>query len=229
MTLLIATPMRGSQPLASPVAFGYAESVRALCRLLPDTLFPPAIGFPSDIVRARNRIAAMVLREMPQVDSLLWWDDDEWPEDVGAIVRMLETGENLIGLPYTNKKPPIRWMHEFLPIAEVKDDMLEVRGIGFGLTLTTRRCLEKMTDAARKYTDLPRQDKIANIFGQLYDHPTIGGDPGSEDAMLLGEDYSFCKRWRDLGGRVMVYAGKGNIVAHAGSHAFTAREMGAVE
>ena len=28
MTLLIATPVRGAQPLAAPVCFGYAESVR---------------------------------------------------------------------------------------------------------------------------------------------------------------------------------------------------------
>ncbi len=224
--LVIATPVRGAEPLAAPVAFGYAESVRALSRLLPTAEIPAAIAVPSDIVRARNRIAAMVLREWPSVEAVLWWDDDQFPEDVRAVVKMLETGEDVIGLPYTNKRQPVRWLHSFLPLPPiVQDDMMEVRGVGFGLTLTSRACLKKMSDSARKYTDLPQPHKVANIFGQLYDHPELSGDPESEDSMLLGEDYSFCKRWRALGGRVMVYAGAGNLVVHSGPHGFTAREM----
>ncbi len=226
VTLLIATPVRGGQPLAAPVAFGYSESVRKLSHLMPVEMIPPAVAFPSDIVRARNRIAAMVLREFPHVDNVLHWDDDEWPEDVHAIERMLATGEDVIGLPYTNKKLPVRWLHSPLPHQpEPERDRLEVRGIGFGLTITSRHCLLRMSAAARKYTDHPSPHKVADIFGQLYDHPDIGGDPTSEDAMLLGEDFSFCARWRRLGGRVYVYAGPGNIVSHSGPHAFTARDM----
>jgi hypothetical protein len=227
VSLLIATPVRGAAPLAAPVCFGYAESVRRLSRLMPTEELHADLAFPSDIVRARNRIAALILRDWPQIDNVLWWDDDEWPEDVRVIPKMLAKGEDLIGLPYTNKRMPVRWLHSFLPEPPVvRNEMLEVRGVGFGLTLTSRACLMKMSAAARKYTDHPTPHKVANIFGQLYDHVDMSpGDSESEDMMLLGEDFSFCKRWRELGGRVMVYAGKGNMVAHAGAHAFTAREM----
>jgi hypothetical protein len=46
----------------------------------------------------------------------------------------------------------------------------------------------------------------------------------AEDQALLSEDYSFCLRWRRLGGRVYVYA-RGGIIHHAGVHDWTAREM----
>jgi hypothetical protein len=223
--LLIATPVRGAAPLSGDVKFGYAESRARLAQMMPVSFMPTSVGFSCDIVRARNRIAAYVLRELPDVDRVFWWDDDVWPEDLRLVQRMIDTGEDLIGLPYTNKKTPIRWVHQFLnERPQVRDNLLEVRGVGFGLTLTSRRCLEKLSASARQYTDHPNPHKIANLFGQLYD-PPIEGSAESEDDMLLSEDFSFCKRWRALGGKVLIYAGAGNMTTHAGPYGFSARDM----
>jgi hypothetical protein len=79
-----------------------------------------------------------------------------------------------------------------------------------------------MSEHARKYTDHPNKHVISNIFGQLYE--PIGPDKSPETDSLSSEDYSFCKRWRDLGGRVMVYLNAGRIV-HAGSHGWSVRDM----
>ena len=113
-----------------------------------------------------------------------------------------------------------------LPDQEQIGDLLPVRGCGFGFTMTSRACLDKMWVACRKYRD-PRRDgtrpKVADMFGQVYEF--LQGDPSDlEDMTLMSEDFSFCKRWRDLGGTVQLYV-KGGVLMHAGGHCWSAREM----
>lgn len=183
------------------------------------------VSISRDPIRARNRLAAMVLQEpsLAQVTHVLWLDDDQWADDPGIVQRMLDTGEHLIGAPYTGKQHPVQPVPVLLDSRTPQGELLEVRGLGFGFTLTSRACLEKMTATARIYTDHPDARKVGNLFGQLYDQVVIGSDSSDAD-MLLSEDLSFCKRWRDLGGRVVMYTGPG-VVLHAGPHAFSIMDM----
>ena len=230
MTLLIATSTRGS-PLTAPVSFGYCETKCALFHDIPGIeALPPSIGYQTDNIRARNRMAATVLRDFPHVTHVLWWDDDQWPEDRRIVQEMIACGEDLVSAPYTNKRLPVTWVHQQLypspPMGE--DGLQDVRAVGFGFTMTSRACLEKMSANARRYTDLPNPHKVANIFGMLYDAPVPG--VAEEEEMLLSEDYSFCKRWRELGGKVKVYGRAGNIIYHAGGYPWSARDIpGSVE
>ena len=225
MTLAIATSFRGSEHLAAPVAWGYAENLRLLCLEMATEVevIPALVTYSADNIRARNRVAALVLREMPRVTHVLWWDDDQWPEDRRIVREMMTSGEDVISAPYTNKRRPLRWVHQPLDPSPPPEGMRqEVRAVGFGFTMTTRRCLETMSRAARKYTDHPRRDAIADIFGMLYDAP--GPGLPEEADMLLSEDFSFCKRWRETGGRVVLKLDSGAIY-HAGGHAWSAHEM----
>jgi hypothetical protein len=218
--LAICTPVRASDPYSAHVTVGYSEFRLALQRALPIEEISHSVSFCTDIVRARNRIAAHVLRELEDVTHVFWLDDDEWADDAGLVRKMLDTGEDFISAPYSNKKKPVRWVHQFLnEKPEVKGDRLEVRGVGMGFTLISRHCLQRLSNAAETYWDLPNHHQVANIFGQLYDEAPTG------QRMLLSEDFSCCKRWRDLGGKVMIYAGAGNIVNHAGPYAFSARDI----
>ena len=223
MTLIVATSVRASNAWSGQVSVGYSETLRQLTRAMPVEEFPMSVTYAADTVRAHNRIAAHVLRELPHVDRVLWWDDDGWPEDAGLVVKMIACDVDLIGAPYTNKRKPVKWVHQFLPEPPaIVNDMLEVRGVGFGFTMTSRACLQRMTDACSAedwYIDHPLPHRVANIFGLKYDVSPNG------DRVLLSEDYAFCKRWRELGGRVMVYAGAGNMMAHTGGYAWTARDM----
>lgn len=222
MTLLIATPVRASEMMSASVSVGYSESVRALARELPIDTIDAALMFSTDIVRARNRAAAIALREWPKMSHVLWWDDDQWPEDRTIVSEMLATGADVIGAPYTNKKLPLKWVHQELSGQEPSGGLLEVRYLGFGFTMTSRACLERMMLAARIYTDHPHERRVGNMFGQLYESPEGSTDPADDG--LLSEDYSFCKRWREMGGRVMLYCRAG-LLMHAGAHAWSAAEM----
>ena len=205
---------------------GYAESVRALQADLGAEMLPPALTYGCDNIRSRNRVAAHVLRERPDATHVLWWDDDQWPQDTRIVRAMLATGEDLIGAPYTSKLPPLRWVHQRLDDRPTDErGVLEVRWVGFGFTLTSRACLERMAAAARPYADAravgpnhPQRD----CFGLLYYQPP--GTDSPEEQVLLSEDQSFCERWRIMGGRVMIYVRAG-LVYHAGPHSWSALDI----
>lgn len=220
MTVAIATPVRGSELRSALVTLGYAELIRTLCRELP--ALDPCFAFSLDTVRARNRVAGLVLRDFPQAGGILWIDDDTYFEDardgVKVVREMIATGLDVIGAPYTNKLQPLRWVHQAFEGAQPDaSGLLEVKGLGFGLTYTSRRALEKVAAHAERYTDHPKPFTIANLFGQLYD------PPASDSRCLLSEDFSFCARWRATGGRVWLYGASG-VVMHAGGHAWSARD-----
>ena len=224
--LLVATPVRGGDLHSTSISVGYVEFIRALQQSMPVDTLSPILTYNCDNIRARNRIAATVLREpdFAKVTHVLWCDDDNWPEDSRIVKEMMALGEDFVAAPYTNKRKPLRWVHQILDHRPAVDEngLMEVRGVGFGFTMTSRACLEKMSNAARRYTDTPNPHKVANIFGQLYDRFTPGEDP--EDECLLSEDFSFCKRWREMGGKIHLYA-KSGIIIHAGPHPFSARDM----
>jgi len=85
--LAIATPVRGHDSFSGSVTVGYSEARMALARRMPVEIISASVTYGCDLVRARNRIVAQVLRSMPEITHVLWWDDDEWPEDVGISVR----------------------------------------------------------------------------------------------------------------------------------------------
>lgn len=225
--LVIATPVRAAEMHAASVSLGYAEMLLKLQRRLPVEVLAGSLTFATDIVRGRNRIAAKVLREMPDVSHVLWLDDDQWAEDIEVVPEMLALGIDLVGAPYTNKRQPLHWVHRDLrPQPAPVGDLLEVAAVGFGFTLTTTACLRQLSASERVYTDHPNPHRVANIFGQIFHHPALeaGVDVPEADQALLSEDYSVCLRWRRLGGRVYIYA-LGGIIHHAGAHAWSAREM----
>lgn len=225
--LVIATPVRAAEMHAASVSLGYAEMLLRLQRVLPVEVLAGSLTFAADIVRGRNRIAAKVLREHPSATHVLWLDDDQWVDDVGVVAELLALGVDVVGAPYTNKRQPLRWVHQHLqPPAAPVGDLLEVAGVGFGFTLTSTRALCELSAAERVYTDHPNPHRLANLFGQLFHHPALeqGVKVPEADQALLSEDYSFCLRWRRRGGRVYLYT-KAGLVHHAGPHAWSAREM----
>jgi hypothetical protein len=179
------------------------------------------IDVNNEPVRARNRLAAIVLRDFPSMRAVLWLDDDTWAEDPSIIQRMLNTREDLIGAPYIRRAYPLEWVHAPLRGAKKKNNVLEVAGLGFGFTITSRACLEEMTLHSRVYTDEyeGKTIKVGDLFDHLYDEVTPGTP--TEDDRKLSEDLSFCARWRKLGHRAALWLGGPGEVCHSGGHVFT--------
>jgi hypothetical protein len=227
--ILIATPTDG-RPDSAHVTWAYHQAVRNLERSGCVSL-PATIGFSDDLAKARSRLARVAL-ERDGWDAVLWLDDDVAPQDVSIIGRMASSGHDVIGAPYPRKRIPA--LIPYKPLAStletgrlsVEGDCTEVELLAFGCMLTSRRCLESMVAAYREgdwfsdsHDGIVARETVA-IFGQVQT-PTREVD-GHRHRDLLGEDYSFCYRWRAIGGRVMMYVGAGAPVRHIGGHEFTA-------
>lgn len=80
------------------------------------------------------------------------------------------------------------------PMTIASNGLCEVNGVGFGFVLLRRDCLEMMRPHAPVY-DSGILKKEARGFFQ----------PTKDGAKSLSEDFSFCHRWRQVGGKVLAY------------------------
>lgn len=89
----------------------------------------------------------------------------------------------------------------------------EVDALGFGFMLLSRKCCEQMTEAYRE--ELIFKDSQDGVRSDVVALFMLIIDP--ETRVLLSEDYSFCYRWRKLGGKVYC---AGDTASHVGGHIF---------
>lgn len=128
------------------------------------------------------------------VDSDVCWE-------AGALVKLVDQPVDFVAGIYPQRRDPIAYCVQYIQErAELRADpethLLEVAGVPAGFMRMTRGMLERMVghypDTAFYCQDAPNQTAHA-----LFDPVRIG-------KLKFGEDYSFCKRWRDIGGRVWI-------------------------
>jgi len=174
------------------------------------------------VTRARNSLVAMFL-ESNYTDILFIDADIQF--DSQSVLRMLSMNKHVIGGAYTAKQIPPRFTLNFCFDGDMADRKLvvdngaiEVEEIGSGFLLIKRETLEKMMDA---YPELKYNNDISSYSKNL--------DPffySFFDTMLdqathryLSEDYTFCRRWRDIGGKI--WLDPKTILNHIGTYTFT--------
>jgi hypothetical protein len=189
-----------------------------------------------DLVRARGRAVARFLET--DFTHMLFVDSD-----VGfhpqAVEGMLATGMDVVSTPYPKKRlmlsrfrDAIRdknphataLLHEWgfrrlSIITEVEGDTVEVEGVPLGLTLISRACLERMAEFYKdlSFADLPDMGDSGNRAREC---------PGIFQLILnkrwlMPEDFSFCKRWRDMGGKIYIYIGDCSPATHWGAYRYS--------
>lgn len=218
MTLYIATPVDGGDVWSARVTLGYAEALRRLSLRMPVEMAP--VYYSTDIVRARNRIAATVLAKPPSDDVVLWWDDDVIPDDIGIVERMLtimvRDHLSVLAAPYTSKRHPVRWVHQ--GCAGGASETAETQFVGFGFTMTSRGCLQVMADHSTMEEDTI--DGVEREVPAIFELLRV---PGRQHPRRLSEDYSFSQKWRDIGGTLHVY--QHALIGHAGSYVYDAHDL----
>lgn len=135
---------------------------------------------------ARNKLARWFL-DTKGADCLIFVDADiSWTG--GELARLAKRPEDVIGGTYRAKTDEIKF-HVRGPI-EKHGDVLKVEGVPTGFLKISRKALE--TVKAEPYTDDAGRD-MRNWF------PT-----GMHNGQLWGEDYGFCRLWRESGGDVFL-------------------------
>jgi Methyltransferase domain len=153
--------------------------------------------------RSRNQMVADFLSR-PEFTHLLFIDADQgW--DPEAILRLLAMDRELIGVASRKKTPRPQWAVNFLDADQVliERGAMEVAEVGTGFLLIRRsvfeRMMEKYPELRIRTVDEGEGPSPADAFYfQLFQAVLW------EDGQERSEDLSFCRRWRNIGGRVWV-------------------------
>lgn len=96
------------------------------------------------------------------------------------------------------------------------EGLLSVRHIGTGFMLISRNCLNKMIEEYGEMTK--HNDDHGNLSEGEREYLYALFDTDIENGHYLSEDYTFCKRWIDIGGEV--FADLSIKLWHSGTHIF---------
>ncbi len=151
------------------------------------------------ITRGRNSLVAKMLHFEPKSTHLMFIDADIGfePEE---IFKLVLADKDVAGGLYPKKALPISYVVNRVPDAKKEGNLVEVMNLGTGFMLIKREVIESMIAA---HPELHYQDSIgldpkyAPFKYALFDTEI---DPDTKE--YLSEDYLFCKRWRDMGGKI---------------------------
>lgn len=138
--------------------------------------------------------------------DLIMMDDDNHP-DPGGLLKILLPDVDVCGIPCRSRREeliwPVRWDIDIPIDRHEQHGLIEVESVGTGIIRITRNAVEKMIEAD---PDAWYQDKSA-ISGKSHELFKFG----SRDHVYWGEDVHFCRRWRELGGKVWIHP---DIITH---------------
>ena len=154
---------------------------------------------------ARNTLVAMFLRELEATDLL--FVDSDVGFDAEAVLRLLHRPEELVAGVYPLKRdsggwPMVMQTCDGIPLG--RDGLIEADFVPTGFMRIKRGVFDCLIAA---YPELRYADSVVETMGDTtlraaWDFFHMGID--SERQRYTTEDYAFCQRWRDIGGRLWI-------------------------
>ena len=211
VTLMIATPA-----VDEVTKLCYTQSMFNDYALMLNTGMQMTVRFVtkcSMIDHARNLHCSEFLKS--ECTHLMFIDDDMgWPQ--GAMLRLLSHNKPIMAaVGCTREFVKRRFCAKVHPDTigyDQKRGLVRVTSVGTGFMLIQRHVIEKMAkaefDAGRGYKASGDEEII---HAPIFEFQMI-------DGVKHGEDYTFCNKWRKMGGEVWV--DPTITLVHAGSHDF---------
>jgi len=166
--------------------------------------------------------ALAVAKFMDSPGTHLMFVDADISGPPGCVQRLLEYDVDFIAGVYVKRQEPFQFLMNYLdgcsgPRLDTETGLLEVRHVAGGFVCVTRRMLAKML---AKHADLEFICPPAPLGRavSLFEHYWYTDQNGRH---RFGEDYAFCERWRDMGGKVLV--DPEITLGHTGHKRYTAR------
>jgi hypothetical protein len=138
------------------------------------------------------RFLASAATDLLFIDSDLSWSPDD-------LVRLASYDVPFVAGVYQRKsRTKVDFAVKFgATIGMDAQRLMEVERVGTGFMRLRRDCLEKMVAAhAPLRLDNPLVPNDANFYA-LFDTAIV-------DGQFIGEDFTFCDRWRAIGGKVLI-------------------------
>lgn len=184
MIVCVGIPVHDGKPYAQTVDSLLAEQFLGLQQgvylLVQWEIGCPLIGV------ARNKLARKFL-DIPQADSMVFVDADiSWA--AGDLIKLAQRPQDVVGATYRAKREDDYFHVRGDP--ECRGDLYSVEGLPGGFLKISRAAFEAMD--ALTYADENGRE-MRDYF------PT-----GFHEGRLFGEDYGFCRLWRETGGEVFL-------------------------
>ncbi len=194
----------------------------------------------ADIVLARNTMATLAWRS-PEVTHLLFIDDD-MSFEADAVLDLLRANKPIVGAicpkrlidpkrlydaaragrPFEHAMASaLSFVTRHLPrdSLTVQDGLIEVEGIGMGVTLIRRDALTQMVERKVVNTYKVQEGRGTDAFGNSELHGFFDIILDEEGGTMLSEDLSFCHRWtKQCGGQV--WATVDRKIGHIGMYVY---------
>lgn len=231
---MIATPMYGSMCVA-----GYAISMINLMQevgKLDDLKVTPMFALNESLIpKTRSMIVHAFLKS--DATHLLFIDSDV-SFNALELIKMMRSERDVVCGIYPKKI--INWQRvhhaalhgtapeglqslgmEFLFIPEStmnpeEDGLIEIKRAGTGMMMIRRNVFEQLADKVKTFKLEGAQENVSNNGEHLkeYFFSSIDSDTG----VYLHEDFTFCKLWRENGGKI--HAAPWVHLQHTGMHMF---------
>ena len=167
----------------------------------------------------RNFALTFWYDKQPQYSHLLFIDDDmAFMPDV--VIDMLLFNEPIVGALYPKKVYPVEWAVSGIANPETRGPFLEVEGLGCGCFLIRRDAITTMIEKMPHLVD-ERKHAVSNDFLKREGITRLiraFDCIEDEEKGRVSEDISFCRRWREVGGRV--WAATHHKMIHVGPHEY---------
>ncbi len=171
----------------------------------------------SHVNRVRNRLVSHFLAS--DCTHLLWWDRDNFPIGRGAVLKLLETGHDVVGgaVPLKDGSGKLFACQLGLDPGDyaIATDgfCLPAVHVGTGFLLVSRKAIVKLATLTHEQTfyvsGMPDSLNRAEWF--------LFAD-AVRDRKHLSEDWEFCRKWTDAGGKV--YLRPDIDFVHVGEHQY---------
>lgn len=166
------------------------------------------------VMQARNQILAEFCAS--DATDLIFIDSDiGW--EVGALLRLISHNVPIVAGLYRRKEETVSYTVQFSDTHAVtrnrETGLIEVTRVGAGFLRLQRNAIERMIDA---YPGLRYSPPHA--LGETKDRYALF-DTSLENGEFRGEDYTFCDRWRAIGGKI--WADPEIVLHHIGTMAYT--------
>lgn len=202
--VLIAVPAYGgsiiNETMASLIgtmnAFA-ANGVKCSMKLIDQT----------DIAYVRDVFASFILQD--ETYSHVLFVDSDMDYRPEAAVRLLSFDKDVIGLAARQRNEVVKYNLEFDPAnPQSAGSLIKPLHLGMGVTLVSRKALLRMIESG--IVSEENHTHQHGLHGKLYD---FFFQIKVNNRRLL-EDYSFCHKWRSIGGEV--FAVIDETVGHIG-------------
>jgi len=166
------------------------------------------------VTRARNNLVAKCMSNK-QITHILFIDADVG-FDVESIYKLIAHDKDIVGGIYPKKTFEPDYVFNPSPNAKREGNLVEVDDIGTGFMLIKRSVIETMMS---KYPDLKYKSDINySPEAEPFMYALFDTSISKETGTYLSEDYTFCERWRNLGGKI--YADTSIELTHTGYYPF---------